>query len=266
MIRVFAHLALVSTLGCASTSVVSIAEVSTPPETNPIESGREEVTETVRSSSRPESRNGRIPGLELLRLRFDANGPMPDRLLDFLGEERREPDGLGLLRQRMDDLEARALVATLGPPRAAIESALGEVLSFEPLAAEVSARNRRAVIVNGRPRLVEGGRLALEIRGWIRLHEDGPRIAGELELAHRSGPAFRPVRNVLDRSSFELQADEVFLIAPANARAVSSGPGPSASVAAPAGRHLLVVGDEVEVILIRPVVPDILFPLDSRPE
>jgi hypothetical protein len=74
------------------------------------------------------------------------------------------------------------------------------------------------------------------------------------------------VRNVLDRSSFELEADEVLLIAPANARAVSSGPGPAAAAAAPAGRHLLVVGDEVEVVLIRPVVPDILFPLDSSPE
>ena len=51
----------------------------------------------------------------------------------------------------MDELEARALVATLGPPRAAIESSLGEVLSFEPLFAEVAARKRRAVIVNGRP-------------------------------------------------------------------------------------------------------------------
>ena len=90
-------------------------------------------------------------------------------------------------KQRMDELEARALVATLGPPRAAIESSLGEILSFEPIFAEVAARKRRAVIVNGRPRLVEGGRLALELRGWIRLHEDGPRVAGELELAHRSG-------------------------------------------------------------------------------
>ena len=81
-----------------------------------------------------------------------------------------------------------------------------------------------------------------------------------------SWPAFRPVRNVLDRSSFELEADEVLVIAPANARAVNSGPGPAAAVAAPAGRHLLVVGDEVEVVLIRPVVPDILFPLDFSPE
>ena len=161
---------------------------------------------------------------------------------------------------------AVGLDATLGPPRAAIESSLGEILSFEPIFAEVAARKRRAVIVNGRPRLVEGGRLALELRGWIRLHEDGPRVAGELELAHRSGPAFRPVRNVLDRSSFELEADEVLVIAPANARAVNSGPGPAAAVAAPAGRHLLVVGDEVEVVLIRPVVPDILFPLDFSPE
>ena len=266
MIRFVAHLALVSMLGCASASVVSIAEVAPPSEGDQIERVPADVPENVQASSRPAARDGRIPGLELLRLRFDANGPMPDRLLAFLGEERRETDGLGLIRQRMDDLEARALVATLGPPRAAIESSLGEVLSFEPLFAEVSARKRRAVIVNGRPRLVEGGRLALELRGWIRLHEDGPRVAGELELAHRFGPAFRPVRNVLDRSAFELEADEVLLIAPANARAVSSGPGPSASVAAPAGRHLLVVGDEVEVILIRPVVPDILFPLDSSLE
>ena len=180
--------------GCASASVVSIAEVAAPSESNPVEVEREEPPASIRASSRSPSRDGRIPGLELLRLRFDANGPMPDRLLDFLGEERGTPDGLGLLQQRMDELEARALVATLGPPRAAIESSLGEVLSFEPLFAEVAARKRRAVIVNGRPRLVEGGRLALELRGWIRLHEDGPRVAGELELAHRSGPAFRPVQ------------------------------------------------------------------------
>ena len=266
MIRAFTHLALMSMLGCASASVVSIAKVAPSSEPNTTEVERAETPESIRSSSRSSSRDGRIPGLELLRLRFDANGPMPDRLLDFLGEERGKPDGLGLLQQRMDDLEARALVATLGPPRAAIESSLGEVLSFEPMFAEVAARKRRAVIVNGRPRLVEGGRLALELRGWIRLHEDGPRVAGELELAHRSGPAFRPVRNVFDRSSFELEADEVLLIAPANARAVSSGTGPAAAIAAPAGRHLLVVGDEVEVVLIRPVVPDILFPLDSSPE
>ena len=262
MIRTVAHLALVGMLGCASASVVSIAEVAAPSISNPIEAEREEATEAIRTQPRSSARDGRIPGLELLRLRFDANGPMPERLLDFLGEERGKPDGLGLFKQRMDDLEARALVATLGPPRATIESSLGEILSYEPIFAEVAARKRRAVIVNGRPRLVEGGRLALELRGWIRLHEDGPRVAGELELAHRSGPAFRPVRNVLDRSSFELEADEVLVIAPANARAVNSGPGPAAAVAAPAGRHLLVVGDEVEVVLIRPVVPDILFPLD----
>ena len=176
----------------------------------------------------PRRRFGRVPvrqagwsdpGLELLRLRFDANGPMPDRLLDFLGEERGTPDGLGLLQQAAW-MNWRPVLwwRPLDLPRAAIESSLGEVLSFEPLFAEVAARKRRAVIVNGRPRLVEGGRLALELRGWIRLHEDGPRVAGELELAHRSGPAFRPVRNVLDRSSFELEADEVLLIAPANAR------------------------------------------------
>ena len=224
-------------LGCTSTSVVSIAEVAPSSETNTSEIDRQETSDPIRASSRAPSRDGRIPGLELLRLRFDANGPMPDRLLDFLGKERGKPDGLGLLQQRMDELEARALVATLGPPRAAIESSLGEMLSFEPMFAEVAARKRRAVIVNGRPRLVEGGRLALELRGWIRLHEDGPRVAGDLELAHRSGPAFRPVRKVLDRSSFELEADEVLLIAPANARAVSSGPGPAAAVAAPAGSY-----------------------------
>ena len=255
-----------SMLGCAGTSVVSIAEVASPSASNSIEDQREDPPEGIRAKPRTSARDGRIPGLELLRLRFDANGPMPDRLFDFLGEDRGQPDGLGLFKQRMDELEARALVATLGPPRAAIESSLGEILSFEPIFAEVAARKRRAVIVNGRPRLVEGGRLALELRGWIRLHEDGPRVAGELELAHRSGPAFRPVRNVLDRSSFELEADEVLVIAPANARAVNSGPGPAAAVAAPAGRYLLVVGDEVEVVLIRPVVPDILFPLDSSPE
>lgn len=266
MIRTVAHLALVSMLGCAGASVVSIAEVASPSGSNSIENEREKDPKAIRVQPRSSSRDGRIPGLELLRLRFDANGPMPDRLLDFLGEDRGQPDGLGLLKQRVDELEARALVATLGPPRAAIESSLGEILSFEPIFAEVAARKRRAVIVNGRPRLVEGGRLALELRGWIRLHEDGPRVAGELELAHRSGPAFRPVRNVLDRSSFELESDEVLLIAPANARPVSSGPGPAAAVAAPAGRHLLVVGDEVEVVLIRPVVPDILFPLDFSPE
>ena len=189
MIRVVAHLALVSMLGCTSTSVVSIAEVAPSSETNTSEIDRQETSDPIRASSRAPSRDGRIPGLELLRLRFDANGPMPDRLLDFLGKERGKPDGLGLLQQRMDELEARALVATLGPPRAAIESSLGEMLSFEPMFAEVAARKRRAVIVNGRPRLVEGGRLALELRGWIRLHEDGPRVAGDLELAHRSGPA-----------------------------------------------------------------------------
>ena len=166
MIRAFTHLALMSMLGCASASVVSIAKVAPSSEPNTTEAERAETPESIRSSSRSSSRDGRIPGLELLRLRFDANGPMPDRLLDFLGEERGKPDGLGLLQQRMDDLEARALVATLGPPRAAIESSLGEVLSFEPMFAEVAARKRRAVIVNGRPRLVEGGRLALELRGF----------------------------------------------------------------------------------------------------
>ncbi|MAV54610.1 MAG: hypothetical protein CMJ28_01480 [Phycisphaerae bacterium] len=265
MIRLLAHLAILCLLGCGSTSLVSISEVTNLSQDDP-EAGVVEAFPEISSPSSRSVGDGRIPGLELLRLRFDANGSMPDRLVEFLGEERSKPDGLGLLRQRMDDLEARALVATLGPPRAAIESSLGEVRSFEPMFAEVSARKRRAVIVNGRPRLVEGGRLALELRGWIRLHEDGPRVAGELELAHRSGPAFRPIRNVMDHSSFELEADEVLFIAPANARAISSGPGPSASVAAPAGRHLLVVGDEVEVILIRPVVPDILLPLNSSPE
>ena len=122
MIRIVAHLALVSILGCASASVVSIAEVATPSESNPIEAEREEAPESIRASSRSPSRDGCIPGLELLRLRFDAKGPMPDRLLSFLGKERSKPDGLGLLRQRMDDLEARALVATLGPPRPSNQS------------------------------------------------------------------------------------------------------------------------------------------------
>ena len=107
MIRIVAHLALVSMLGCASASVVSIAEVATPSELNHVEVEREETPASIRASSRSPSRDGRIPGLELLRLRFDANGPMPDRLLDFLGEERGTPDGLGLLQQRMDELEAK---------------------------------------------------------------------------------------------------------------------------------------------------------------
>ena len=113
------------------------------------------------------------------------------------------------------------------PPRsspAAIESSLGEVLSLNPLFAEVAAETSGGHCewpppVGGRGPLGSGiAWLDSAARGW-------PRVAGELELAHRSGPAFRPVRNVLDRSSFELEADEVLLIAPANARAVSSGPG-----------------------------------------
>ena len=106
MIRIVAHLALVSMLGCASASVVSIAEVAAPSESNPVEVEPEETPASIRASSRSPSRDGRIPGLELLRLRFDANGPMPDRLLDFLGEERGTPDGLGLPQQRMDELSA----------------------------------------------------------------------------------------------------------------------------------------------------------------
>ena len=114
------------------------------------------------------------------------------------------------------------------------------------------------------PRLVEGGRLALDCVagfGCTKMALELPvSLSWPIDLVPRSARCA-----VLDRSSFELEADEVLLIAPANARA-EFRPRAGGGGGAPAGRHLLVVGDEVEVVLIRPVVPDILFPLDSSPE
>ena len=93
--------------------MVSISEVTTLSQDDP-EAGVAEAFPKISSPSSRSVGDGRIPGLDLLRLRFDANGSMPDRLEEFLGEERSKPDGLGLLRQRMDDLEARHQIERVG--------------------------------------------------------------------------------------------------------------------------------------------------------
>ena len=109
-------------------------------------------------------------------------------------------------------------------------------------------------------------RHALETAVLSAIQAERLEIASEIAASSVTTASVTGSRERPASPGLELEADEVLLIAPANARAVSSGPGPAAAVAAPAGRHLLVVGDEVEVVLIRPVVPDILFPLDSSPE
>ena len=73
MIRTVAHLALVSMLGCAGASVVSIAEVASPSGSNSIENEREKDPKAIRVQPRSSSRDGRISGLELLRLRFETD-------------------------------------------------------------------------------------------------------------------------------------------------------------------------------------------------
>ncbi len=151
-------------------------------------------------------------GLQIRRWRIaERPGVMGNALMTYARGEvlddvvRRGLERNGLRLVRIDAEEIDSLLARLGGATLDVDGWFGQTYDWRQIVAWPIDPAGHALAVDGRVRRVQGGTLALMIRGWTIPMEDGPRLQLEMQPVYeRSHPS--QISQLLGQQSFDGEA------------------------------------------------------------